>query len=198
MLYYIYIFRVKKTGVILYVGSTRTIGRRINEHRRSMREDIRSQPIHKYLKANNLELITDVEISIIDVAESKQEALDKESFYFNKFNINTLNIWDAEDRSGENSSVRKPLITPDESKSFSSQREAAEYYGVSRHKIAKMVKAGELVEIDVKGKYVNESTGEVFISAYQIEKKYKVDSKRLNKLSKTGELIINGMKFKKV
>lgn len=198
MLYYIYIFRVKKTGVILYVGSTRTVGRRINEHRRGMREDIRSQPIHKYLKANNLELITDVEISIIDVAESKQEALDKESFYFNKFNINTLNIWDAEDRSGENSPVRKPIITPDESKSFSSQREAAEYYGVSRYKIAKMVKAGELVEIDVKGKYVNESTGEVFISAYQIEKKYKVDSKRLNKLSKTGELIINGMKFKKV
>lgn len=198
MLYYIYIFKVKKTGAVLYVGSTRTVGERINEHRRSMREEIRSQPIHKYLKANNLELIKDVEISIIDITESKKIALEKESYYFNKFNINTLNIWDAEDRKGQNSPVRKPIITPDESRSFLSQREAAEYYGVSRYKIVKMVKSGELIEIDVKGKYINESTGEIFISAYQIEKKYKVDSKRLNKLSKTGELIINGMKFKKV
>lgn len=198
MLYYIYIFRVKKTGAIIYVGSTRTIGSRINEHRRGMREVRRAQPIHKYLKANDLELIKDVEIAIIDTATTKQEALEKESLYYKKYKVNSLNIWDAENRTGVNSPVRKPVMTKDGSKTFTSYRDAAEHLGVSRYQIKKMVDKGELKEVDLKNKYINETTGEVFISAYQIEKKYKLDSKRLNKLAKTGQLIVDGMKFKKV
>lgn len=198
MLYYIYIFRVKKTGAIIYVGSTRTIGSRINEHRRGMREARRAQPIHKYLKANGLELIEDVEIAVIDTATTKQEALEKESLYYKKYKVNSLNIWDAENRTGVNSPVRKPVMTKDGSKTFTSHRDAAEHLGVSRYQIKKMVDKGELKEVDLKNKYINETTGEVFISAYQIEKKYKLDSKRLNKLAKTGQLIVDGMKFKKV
>lgn len=198
MLYYIYIFRVKKTGVILYVGSTRTIGNRINEHRRGMREDRRAQPIHKYLKANGLELIKDVEIAVVDTATTKQEALEKESLYYKKYKVNSLNIWDAENRTGVNSPIRKPVMTKDGSKIFTSHRDAAEHLGVSRYQITKMIDKGELKEVDLKNKYINETTGEVFISAYQIEKKYKLDSKRLNELAKTGQLIVDGMKFKKV
>lgn len=198
MNYYIYIFRIKETGKIVYVGSTRTIGERLNEHRRGMREERRSQPIHKYLKANNLELLKDVEYCIIDIANNKSEALEKESFYYNKYKINTVNVWDAENKTNENSPVRQPLVTKDGSLKFSSQRNAAEFYGVSRAKIAKMIKAGELIRLNPKGKYLNESTGEVFISLYQLDKKYKIDSKRLRELSKNGEIIINGMRFKKV
>ena len=197
-MYYIYIFRVKKDGKIIYVGSTRTIGSRLNEHRRGMREIEREQPIHKYLKNNNLSLITDVEISVIDYAESKQQALEKESYYFNKYQKTLVNIWDAEDRTETNSPVRKPLVSADGKLSFASQREASRYFGISRYQVFQKVKAGELIEVDVDGKFKNEETGEVFISAYQLGKRYNLDSKRLNELSKQGTLIINGMTIRKV
>lgn len=197
-MYYIYIFRVKKDGKIIYVGSTRTIGSRLNEHRRGMREIEREQPIHKYLKNNNLSLITDVEFSVIDYAESKQQALEKESYYFNKYQKTLVNIWDAEDRTETNSPVRKPLVSADGKLSFASQREASRYFGISRYQVFQKVKAGELIEVDVDGKFKNEATGEVFISAYQLGKRYNLDSKRLNELSKKGTLIINGMTIRKV
>lgn len=197
-MYYIYIFRVKKDGKIIYVGSTRTIGSRLNEHRRGMREIEREQPIHKYLKSNDLSLITDVEFSVIDYAESKQQALEKESYYFNKYQKTLVNIWDAEDRTETNSPVRKPLVSADGKLSFASQREASRYFGISRYQVFQKVKAGELIEVDVDGKFKNEATGEVFISAYQLGKRYNVDSKRLNELSKKGTLIINGMTIRKV
>lgn len=197
-MYYIYIFRVKKDGKIIYVGSTRTIGSRLNEHRRGMREIEREQPIHKYLKNNNLSLITDVEFSVIDYAESKQQALEKESYYFNKYQKTLVNIWDAEDRTETNSPVRKPLVSADGKLSFASQREASRYFGISRYQVFQKVKAGELIEVNVDGKFKNEATGEVFISAYQLGKRYNLDSKRLNELSKQGTLIINGMTIRKV
>lgn len=197
-MYYIYIFRVKKDGKIIYVGSTRTIGSRLNEHRRGMREIEREQPIHKYLKNNNLSLITDVEFSVIDYAESKQQALEKESYYFNKYQKTLVNIWDAEDRTETNSPVRKPLVSADGKLSFASQREASRYFGISRYQVFQKVKVGELIEVDVDGKFKNEATGEVFISAYQLGKRYNLDSKRLNELSKQGTLIINGMTIRKV
>lgn len=197
-MYYIYIFRVKKDGKIIYVGSTRTIGSRLNEHRRGMREIEREQPIHKYLKNNNLSLITDVEFSVIDYAESKQQALEKESYYFNKYQKTLVNIWDAEDRTETNSPVRKPLVSADGKLSFASQREASRYFGISRYQVFQKVKAGELIEVNVDGKFKNEATGEVFISAYQLGKRYNLDSKRLNELSKKGTLIINGMTIRKV
>lgn len=197
-MYYIYIFRVKTDGKIIYVGSTRTIGSRLNEHRRGMREKEREQPIHKYLKNNNLKLITDVEFSVIDYAESKKQALEKESYYFNKYQKTLVNIWDAEDRTETNSPVRKPLVSADGKLSFASQREASRYFGISRYQVFQKVKAGELIEVDVDGKFKNEATGEVFISAYQLGKRYNLDSKRLNELSKKGTLIINGMTIRKV
>ena len=61
-----------------------------------------------------------------------------------------------------------------------------------------MIKNKELEIIDVKYIYENQSTGEKFISGYQLQKKYNLDMKTITKLSKNGEIIINGMKIKKV
>lgn len=196
--YLIYVFKIKKTSQIIYVGSTRTIGARINEHRRAMREINREQPIHKYLKSNNLKLIEDVEIDIIDTANTKEEALEKESFYFDKFKRTIANTWRAEERENEKSPVRCPLKVSNKEIYFTSQREAATKLGVSRYNITKMIKNKELEIIDVKYIYENQSTGEKFISGYQLQKKYNLDMKTVTKLSKNGEIIINGMKIKKV
>lgn len=196
--YLIYIFKVKKTSQIIYVGSTRTIGARINEHRRSMREKNREQPIHKYLKSNNLKLIVDVEINIIDTAGTKEEALKKESFYFDKYRKTIANVWRAEERENEKSSIRCPLKMSNKEIYFASKRDAATKLGVSRYCIGKMIENKELEMIDVKYIYENQSTGEKFISGYQLQKKYNLDMKTVTKLSREGKIIINGMKIKKV
>lgn len=197
-MYYIYVFRVKKTDDIIYVGSTRRIGERLNGHRRSTREKKREQPIHKYMSDNELDLIKDVELSIIDYAVNKQEALKLESYYFDKHKQTIVNIWKGENRDKTNSPVRKPLKVVGEEVYFDSQREAAEYYGISRYKVVKMVEKGELEEVDLKGVYINESTDEKFVSAYQVAKRYGIDAKRSDLLSKEGKLVIHGMTIRKV
>ena len=197
-LYYIYIFRVKKDGRVIYVGSSRTIGARINEHRRGMREKRREQPIHTYLLLNNIKLIKDVEISIIDTARTKKESLEKESYYYDLYQKTIANIWRAEEREGKKSPVRQPLKLKGREVFFESQREAADKLGISRYSVRKMLEKGELELVNLKYKYLNESTGEKFISGYQLQKRYNLDTKTVNNLSKSGTLILNGMKIKKV
>lgn len=196
--YYIYLFREIESQKVIYVGSTRTIGARINEHRRGFREEKRRQPIHRYMLANHLELFKDVEIAIVDTANSKEEALQKETEYTERFKDSVANIWKGEEKSILNTTVRKPVSTPDGKQCYSSMREAADALGITRHQVYKLVEKGELVETDVSGMYVNELTGETFISGYQIQKRYNLDAKSITKLSRDGEIIIRGMKIKKV
>lgn len=196
--YYIYLFREIKTQKIIYVGSTRTIGARINEHRRGFRDKTRQQPIHKYMIANNLELFKDVEIAIVYTASTKKDAIDKEIAYTEKHKKTIANVWTGEQKEDLNNSIRKPVSTPDGKQCFSSMREAADCLGVTRHKVYKMVESGELIEIELTGKYINETTGEVFTSGYQLQKRYNLSTKLINKLSKSNECVINGMKIKKV
>lgn len=148
--------------------------------------------------SNNLALFEDVEIAIIDTANSKEEALEKEVFYTEKYRSTLANVWTGEQKEELNSTRRKPLATPDGKQCFSSMREAADYLKVSRQKIYKMVKRGELIEVEISGKYINETTHEVFVSVYQIQKRYNSSTRTINELSKCGECIINGMKIKKV
>lgn len=197
-LYYIYVFRVKKDSRVIYVGSSRTIGARVNEHRRGMREKSREQPIHSYLLSNNLKLIEDVEIAIIDMADTKQEALEKESYYYDKYKKTIANTWRAEERDDEKSPIRQPLKVKGKEIYYFSQRDASDKMGINRYSVRKMIERGELEIIEIKNKYLNESTGETFISGYQLQKRYNLDMKTVNKLSKTGILTLNGMKIKKV
>ena len=196
--YYIYLFKIKKTGRVIYVGSTWRIGNRINMHRRSMREPARAQPIHKYLHANNLQLFKDVEIDIVDTTLGKDNAMKLESKYYKKYKLSSVNVWDANKRSGNNSPIRQPLVTKDGKRTFNSQREAARELGVSRQKVNKMTKDGELIKIAIHSKYRNETTGENYISAYQLVQDLNIDMKLVNDLNKRGFIVINGMNIRKV
>lgn len=196
--YYVYLFRIKATGKVIYVGSTRTVGEIINEHRRSMREDDRAQPIHKYLHANHLELIKDVEIDIVDYAKSKQKGLELESYYYHKYEITAINVWDANKRDGNNSPRQRRLVSKDGKDFYNSQRDAAVKLGITRSAVAQMVKRGELIPQLIPDKYQNIETGERFASGYQVQHLYNLDSKTINKLNKNGEIIVNGMTIRKV
>lgn len=196
--YYIYLFKIKKTGRVIYVGSTWRIGNRINMHRRSMREPDRAQPIHKYLHANNLELIRDVEIDIVDTVLGKENAMKLESKYYNKYKLSAINVWDADDRSGENSPMNQALRTKDGKRYFKSEREAARKLGVNRYKIIKMVKSGELVRVETKNKYKNMTTGETYTYAKQLLHQFDCGMEDIDELNSKGVIVLNGMTIRKV
>lgn len=196
--YYIYLFKIKKTGRVIYVGSTWRIGNRINMHRRSMREPDRAQPIHKYLHANNLELIRDVEIDIVDTVLGKENAMKLESKYYNKYKLSAINVWDADDRSGENSPMNQALRTKDGKRYFKSEREAARKLGVNRYKVIKMVKSGELVRVETKHKYKNMTTGETYAYAKQLLHQFDCGMEDIDELNSKGVIVLNGMTIRKV
>lgn len=196
--YYIYLFKIKKTGRVIYVGSTWRIGNRINMHRRSMREPDRAQPIHKYLHANNLELIRDVEIGIVDTVLGKENAMKLESKYYNKYKLSAINVWDADDRSGENSPMNQALKTKDGKRYFKSEREAARKLGVNRYKVIKMVKSGELVRVETKHKYKNMTTGETYTYAKQLLHQFDCGMEDIDELNSKGVIVLNGMTIRKV
>ena len=196
--YYIYLFKIKKTDRVIYVGSTWRIGNRINMHRRSMREPDRAQPIHKYLHANNLELIRDVEIDIVDTVLGKENAMKLESKYYNKYKLSAINVWDADDRSGENSPMNQALRTKDGKRYFKSEREAARKLGVNRYKVIKMVKSGELVRVETKHKYKNMTTGETYTYAKQLLHQFDCGMEDIDELNSKGVIVLNGMTIRKV
>lgn len=196
--YYIYLFKIKKTGRVIYVGSTWRIGNRINMHRRSMREPDRAQPIHKYLHANNLELIRDVEIDIVDTVLGKENAMKLESKYYNKYKLSAINVWDTDDRSGENSPMNQALRTKDGKRYFKSEREAARKLGVNRYKVIKMVKSGELVRVETKHKYKNMTTGETYTYAKQLLHQFDCGMEDIDELNSKGVIVLNGMTIRKV
>ena len=196
--YYIYLFKIKKTGRVIYVGSTWRIGNRINMHRRSMREPDRAQPIHKYLHANNLELIRDVEIDIVDTVLGKENAMKLESKYYNKYKLSAINVWVADDRSGENSPMNQALRTKDGKRYFKSEREAARKLGVNRYKVIKMVKSGELVRVETKHKYKNMTTGETYTYAKQLLHQFDCGMEDIDELNSKGVIVLNGMTIRKV
>ena len=196
--YYIYLFKIKKTGRVIYVGSTWRIGNRINMHRRSMREPDRAQPIHKYLHANNLELIRDVEIDIVDTVLGKENAMKLESKYYNKYKLSAINVWDADDRSGENSPMNQALRTKDGKRYFKSEREAARKLDVNRYKVIKMVKSGELVRVETKNKYKNMTTGETYTYAKQLLHQFDCGMEDIDELNSKGVIVLNGMTIRKV
>ena len=82
--YFIYLFRVKKTREVIYVGSTKAIGKRLNEHRRAFREPKHQLPIHIYMKENHLKLFDDVEVCIVEYLSegTEEQALELEAKYY--------------------------------------------------------------------------------------------------------------------
>ena len=155
--YLIYLFRVKESGTVIYVGSTRQIGQRLNEHRRAFREKKHELPIHAYMKANNLELFKDVEVCIVDYLEnvSKEKAYELEAEYYYKYRDTVKNTRPAEKRSGEFSPQSKPVKCLNDGKCFVSIREASEYYGLNRVTIMAHLNKGSVLKCGLVFQYMH-------------------------------------------
>ena len=156
--YYIYLFRVKKTGTVIYVGSCKSIGKRMNEHRRAFRDPSHELPIHRYMKEQGLKLIDDVEVVIVEFLNNttREKALEVEAQYYFKYKDTVKNTRPAEIRSGVYSSRNKPVRCVNDGKVFISIRKAADYYGVDRSTVMYNLNKGRKLYNGLLFEYVNE------------------------------------------
>lgn len=156
--YFIYLFRIKETQEVIYVGSCRNISKRLAEHRRAFREPKHELPIHKYMKDNHLKLFDDVEVAIVEYSNNmtRKEALELEAEYFYRYKDTLRNTRPAEIRTGIYATRNKPVKCLTDGKVFYSVRKAAEYYGVTRHTLMRHLNRGTRLKSELIFEYVDE------------------------------------------
>lgn len=155
--YFIYLFRVKRTGQVIYVGSTRAIGQRLNEHRRAFNDSKHELPIHTYMKQNGLKLFDDVEVCIVEFLQDvpKEKALELEAEYYFRYRDTLKNTRPAEIRTGEFSVRNKPVKCLNDGNEFLSIRQAAEYYGLNRVTIMNHLNHGSIIKSGLVFEYIS-------------------------------------------
>ena len=142
--YYIYLFREKNTGKVIYVGSSARPMERIKEHIqcaefRKKTKYNNHQKIYLYLRDNNLKLIKDVEIVWVERVEDKEESLRLEAEYFHKYKDTVLNDRPAEEMDGSNNPKRKKVVCVNTGEVFDTVTECANYYGKGRSTITRVL-----------------------------------------------------------
>ena len=157
--YFIYLFRVKSTGEVIYVGSCIHIAERLNEHRRAFKEPKRVLPIHQYMIDNGLELFRDVEVCIVEyfAETTKEKALEVEADYYYKYRPTLKNCRPAEIRGGEFGTRNKPVICLNDEQSFASVRLAALHYGLNRATLMCHLNKGTILKSGLIFKYAIDS-----------------------------------------
>jgi predicted GIY-YIG superfamily endonuclease len=155
--FFIYLFRIKGTDEVIYVGSTKSFTNRFNDHRRSMRESERRAPIHKYMIENGLDFGKNIEVVITEFLEdtTKEQALKVEAEYFYKYRETLKNTRPAEDREGEFSVRNKAVKCLNDNKVFISVRKAAEHYKISRYMLSNHLNKGSKMLNGMVFEYIN-------------------------------------------
>jgi len=133
-MYLVYLFKEKKSGNIIYVGSSSRPSARMKEHCAALRGDKPQQKIHQYMNKNNLEFYKDVDVIWCDVANDKNDMLKlEETYYFKYLDLGfLLNDRPGEDRSGNNNPKRRGVINKSDGKLFKTISEASKIYGIPR------------------------------------------------------------------
>lgn len=131
--YYVYLFRVKENGNVIYVGSSVRPMERIKEHIQcSEGRKETKQPIYKYMQENNFKLIDDVEIVWVERVDNREKALKLEADYYYRYIDTVLNTRPSEDRRGGNNPKRRKVKCINDGLVFNSITECANYYKKGR------------------------------------------------------------------
>lgn len=140
-MYAVYLFQEKKTGNIIYVGSTSRWSARMKEHQRALRDGKGSGAIHKYMNANNLRLVDDVRILWEATADNAEDMLKLEEKYYYKYlpQGHLLNERPANDMRGGNNPKRRKTKCLNDGKLFETISEAARFYGIPRTSVDAVV-----------------------------------------------------------
>jgi predicted GIY-YIG superfamily endonuclease len=131
-MYLVYLFKEKRTGKIIYVGSSSRPAARLKEHRAQLMGHKRANNIHKYMNENNLELYVDVEVIWVDCADDRKTMLELEEKYYFQYVDTIKNDRPGENRFGDYNPKRRKVRCSNDGKVFKTVTECARYYGKGR------------------------------------------------------------------
>lgn len=138
-MYTVYLFKEKTTGHIIYVGSTARLSARLKEHRHQLSGARNPNNIHRYMIENNLKLYKDVEVVLVDCADTKEEMWSLEEKYYFKHSGTIKNERPGEDRNGHYNPRRRKVKCLNDGKVFKTVTECAKYYGKGRTTISNVL-----------------------------------------------------------
>jgi predicted GIY-YIG superfamily endonuclease len=135
-MYVVYLFREKKTGHIIYVGSSARPAERLKEHQQALDGKKKQALIHRYMLQNNLKLYRDIEVIFCDSGKDKQEMIKlEEQYYYKYFSSALKNERAGENKHGWYNPKRRPVRCLNDNKEFKTVLECSRFYNIRRQSI---------------------------------------------------------------
>ena len=132
-MYLVYLLKEKRKNKVIYVGSSARPAERMKEHLACLRGDKpNNQKIYHYMREHKLQFYKDVEIIWVDCASNKDEMLELEAQYYERYKETVLNERPAENRYGGNNPKHRWVKCLSDGLTFKTVTECAEHYGFKR------------------------------------------------------------------
>lgn len=145
--FFVYLFEEVETKKVFYVGVTKFIGRRMNEHKRdrSVGRGKRT-PLYVYMRDNDLELFKNVEVRLVGYTHDRVEASRMESEYIKKYADTVQNLVKTDTRKYSTDPRYRKVRCITTGETFHAVKPVCDKYKISRHHLVKFIERGE--EID--------------------------------------------------
>ena len=135
---FVYLFERTDTKEVFYVGVTKYVGRRLNEHRRDLKR-VKTTPLYVYMRDNDLELFKNVEVRLVAYCNSRDDANLIEAEYIEKYKNTVVNFIELD--------TRKYLTDPrwikikcvDTNEIFNDVMSCCRKFNVTRYKLMKAI-----------------------------------------------------------
>lgn len=159
-MYIVYLFREKRNGNVIYVGSSARPIVRLKEHKQQLEGMKKPNKIHKYMIKNNLRLYDDVSVEFVKETKNKQEMLKEEEKFYFLFSETLKNERPADIKTEFYNPRRRKVKCLNDNKIFKTVTECAKYYKKGRTTISNvLIKEKEYTWINDEKyffEYVNE------------------------------------------
>lgn len=152
--FFVYEIREIKNGNVLYVGVTRMLGRRFNEHVNALAK-LKGAGIYEYMHKNGLEFYKDVEFVVVDRVFSRDVANEKEAELIKEHASTVQNNIKIDRRVYNYDCVTWVGVRCIEDNIvFPNINRAVKHYGISRFKITKSADENKVTEINKTFQYL--------------------------------------------
>lgn len=138
---FVYLFVERGSGKVFYVGTTRYVGRRMNEHRRDLKRN-KYTPLYVYMRDNDLELFRNVDVQLVELVRSRDEAAKLEAAYIERYKDTVVNVVKLDTRKYSTDPRYLKVRCVDTGEVFHAVSAACTKIGVSRYKLTKAIESG--------------------------------------------------------
>lgn len=142
---FVYLLVTCDTDTVFYVGTTRCVGRRLNEHRNYLLRSHRT-PLYVYMRDHDLELFRNVYVKLVAYARSREEAAQIETAYIERYKDTVTNVIKHDSRKYSTDPRYIKVRCVDTGQIWHAVKPAARAFGISRYKLTKAIERGELID----------------------------------------------------